>query len=902
MTKRKSLWAGIIAAGLTALLLLAVYAACGLFPCGSLSLGWGDMKQQIAPLFLQFRNILLGNQGFFLNLASGGMDFWGVFFFFLCSPFSFLVLLIQPEQIYVFLNLLVLFKMVAAAFCMGWFLLRRFPRMAIWHGALFGVSYGFCGYCLLYYVNVHWLDLVILLPLLMEAFLYLVRTGKSRWFVLMVFVHLVISLYISYMVLLFLAMAAGAYVWFCVPARRRGPTALRICCGVGLSFLLSAAAWLPFLKQYWQSARTTDFILSLQSGGFFPNLFTTSCLLLLSAFSCAGILWCLPRLREQRKRNLLFWLGLGFLMTVPLFIEPINKFWHIGSYQAYPGRYAFLTNFLWIWGAAWAWEQKSEIRGVPPRSSRLLTGAYGLFLFGMGLLFAIFLPAQASELATFCHTLWVGEEQWQTLFLVFAFLLVAFLLLFGMRRYELAGKRTVSCFLTATVLLQSLVFGFAFFQGSVQNTSYEEDFIHLGETANENKEDAVFFFKQNSKTTDVNLLGGAGFMNHGHYTSLTSRNMLFAMKKLGYSCYWMETGTHGGTQFTDALLGIQGVVFQNAESWSSDRYNQVLAQNDTFTLLQLTDSWGTGLVVPEALPQEIASSDRLLYQESLYETLFPGKEDLFHFYDPQSVEGLYTSYDSDSQLYSYQLDEGESEGVVRYSIQLSEDETLYLDLFKDVSNRLTEPINGALNVFVNGCMVASSYPKQSMNGLLELGDFKAGETVSVDVWFSKNVDVYGSRVAGLRNDVWDQVTKEANGCDITVDGSTLSATVQAETEGQWLFLPVEYQDGMIAWCNGAPTEVRRVLGAFTAIRLTEGESEVLLSVWPSGLTAGILLTGIGILLLALWWLAKKKGWMEHSTWIRKIQNGSVYVLVTISAAAFAVAYLFPVLLYLLRAS
>ena len=56
MTKRKSLWAGIIAAGLTALLLLAVYAACGLFPCGSLSLGWGDMKQQIAPLFLQFRN------------------------------------------------------------------------------------------------------------------------------------------------------------------------------------------------------------------------------------------------------------------------------------------------------------------------------------------------------------------------------------------------------------------------------------------------------------------------------------------------------------------------------------------------------------------------------------------------------------------------------------------------------------------------------------------------------------------------------------------------------------------------------------------------------------------------------------------------------------------------------
>ena len=134
MTKRKSRWAGIIAAGLTALLLLAVYAMCGLFPCGSLSLGWGDMKQQIAPLFLQFRNILLGHHGFFLSLASGGMDFWGVFFFFLCSPFSLLVVLVQPEQIYRFLNVLVLLKLVTAAYCMGWFLLRRFPRMAVWHG------------------------------------------------------------------------------------------------------------------------------------------------------------------------------------------------------------------------------------------------------------------------------------------------------------------------------------------------------------------------------------------------------------------------------------------------------------------------------------------------------------------------------------------------------------------------------------------------------------------------------------------------------------------------------------------------------------------------------------------------------------------------------------------------
>ena len=148
-------------------------------------------------------------------------------------------------------------------------------------------------------------------------------------------------------------------MWFCVPARRRGPTALRICCGVGLSFFLSAAAWLPFLEQYSQSARTTDFVLSLQSGSFYPNLLTTSCLLLLSALSCAGVrVWCLPRLRDGKNRKLWFLIGLILLMTIPLFVEPINKFWHIGSYQAYPGRYGFLTNFLGIFGAAWLGNKK----------------------------------------------------------------------------------------------------------------------------------------------------------------------------------------------------------------------------------------------------------------------------------------------------------------------------------------------------------------------------------------------------------------------------------------------------------------------------------------------------------------------------------------------------------------
>ena len=93
------------------LLMLLLYQLCGLYPLGSKTLAWCDMRQQVAPLLLDLKNILQGSDGFFLNLSNGGgMSLWGVFFFFLSSPFSFLVCFIDTSDIFLFMNLLVVLK------------------------------------------------------------------------------------------------------------------------------------------------------------------------------------------------------------------------------------------------------------------------------------------------------------------------------------------------------------------------------------------------------------------------------------------------------------------------------------------------------------------------------------------------------------------------------------------------------------------------------------------------------------------------------------------------------------------------------------------------------------------------------------------------------------------------
>ena len=99
----------------TAGILLAVYAVFGLSPFGEKSLSWCDMDQQTVPLLAEFRRVLIEGEDLFRSPGAGGINFWGIFFFFLASPFSVLCTLVPAESLPWFMNWLVLLKMAACA-------------------------------------------------------------------------------------------------------------------------------------------------------------------------------------------------------------------------------------------------------------------------------------------------------------------------------------------------------------------------------------------------------------------------------------------------------------------------------------------------------------------------------------------------------------------------------------------------------------------------------------------------------------------------------------------------------------------------------------------------------------------------------------------------------------------
>ena len=74
------------------------------------------MTQQVIPLMGTFGRVLSGDSSFLLDMgAAGGMNFWGVFFFFLASPLSIPAALVPLEYLPFAMNILLLLKMMLCA-------------------------------------------------------------------------------------------------------------------------------------------------------------------------------------------------------------------------------------------------------------------------------------------------------------------------------------------------------------------------------------------------------------------------------------------------------------------------------------------------------------------------------------------------------------------------------------------------------------------------------------------------------------------------------------------------------------------------------------------------------------------------------------------------------------------
>ncbi len=865
----------LIAPLLTLSLFLLICAQNNIYPTGEKSLAWCDANQQFIPLLADFKDILEGQQGFFINLANaGGTNFFGIFFFFLCSPFSFLVIFVSKTDLMLFFNILMLLKLMTISLTSSWYLGRKYRNLNV--GMVLGLSmlYTFSAYTMMYYQNLMWLDIVYLLPLLLAAIDYLFDKDKYLPYMLTIIFIFVLNYYLGAMVIIFTLLYVGLRLYDERKLIATKRIALSFIKGSALAALIAAFIYIPVFIQYLSSARSTSLITSIQKSWFIPSYQTT-----IPIFLClvSIIPFIFIKNAKNRVRIILF-----ILTLIPCVIEPINKMWHFGSYQAFPCRFAFITIMLGIEIVAsnldlFFENQKSSLKG--------LIGDALVILIAIGAIFfqIRFVEEKIGSLDQYASTLWGNTTSFEAILRYYSVIFLMVLIIFGILKIRKINKVGFSISLLGLLLVDA-TFSLRIYAvpPSRDTISYQNYF----ELSDKIQDESFYRVKTATRMMDVNLLGAIGYNSIGHYTSLTDETYMFTMKKLGYSACWMEVGTYGGTKFTDALLinkytiksGAQSDAYLNTEHFS-------IYENQVFP-------FGIPTFSDLSTEEELEPNTRATMQNHIYEKLFGG-ESLHNFYDYET----HAIQDDSTEDY-FRLKPLSTNSYLQYNVEVNSPETLYFECFDQYSNNLSEPINESLKIYVNDKLISNSYPTPNINGVIELGTFE-NTTVRVQVKLTKTLNCRSLSLYSIKDQLFDQVISTTKGADLKVSGDRIYGSFNNSQNANYLFIALPYNAGYHAKINGQNASLIRVFSGFMALKLNEGQNDIELTFYAQGMTPGIILTCLGLILLSVDLLVKYryKLTIPHRDVLERISFVTCIVLLVLMIF---ILYLFPILLNISR--
>ena len=844
-TRRKQIVIPLLSCLTVLVMFLTANALYGIFPCGSSTITWCDMDQQAVPLLMQLKQQFRSGEGIgYSVLDAGGMQFYGVFFFFLSNPLSFLILLtdLPADRLVV---LLVITKLALSAGTAAYWLQYRIRRLPCPMQLMLAVMYGCSGYGLFYYQNLMWLDIMLMAPLLLCAIRHLLKTGRALPYAAVLSAMMILCFYLGYMVVLFVLLYTALSVRFTVPERQRGKTAAHFWGASILAACLTAFVWLPCLLQIMQSGRSGKLLEDLMQPELFRHLADKICLLGVTCldFAALPLLWMplRPCSRSRHRDRRLF-----LLMAAALVLDPINQMWHGGSYQAFPFRWGMFPILLMLTCTG---EQLSDDACIPDGVRRTKHPVLPVLGAAAAAVAFLILRRSADDLmGSYLNTLWVSTGQ-ALCMLIWFFLLTSLyscaLISYQQRTFSLRGCTVFF----AVLFLAEFTLSYDTYFGRAANS----DLLFSQTVAAENlvtPAEPTARMKAARKYVHANMIGAAGYPTIAHYTSLTRSDFLRGMKQLGYSSYWMEVPSTGGTLLSDALWNLR---YQLGTDSDFPPWTKVIGTAGVFSVAESSLTLPSALLT-DAEPETIAElpdGSRIGVQQYLAKQYLDA-EDAVIPYSPSALSGLSLSTAGSETVCTRSRQD--QDGEISYTVFLKEPQALYFDLYSDSGTDLYDPNKGACDIFINGITVQTEHPENNRNGIVYLGTCDGYTTVSIIVHKDFSCESFG--LFGMKPDRLAEAMQHVSGTVLQYKKGVYTAECDTDRP-QTLILSAAYHDGLTAEVNGEPVPVYRVNSCQPAVRVPAGHSRISFRSRVCGLSTGILLGLGGVLGLALWFLLRR---------------------------------------------
>ncbi len=863
-----------------AIAMLAVYLCNGIIPFGDKTVLRMDLYHQYGPLFAELYDTVKGEGNFFYSWKSGlGSCFLGNYFNYLSSPIGAIIMFFGHKNIPEAIGAMVLIKAALSSATFTWYIKRSLRNQSI-VTVSFGMLYAFCGYMLAYYWNIMWLDAMVLLPIVLLGIERIINHGKPMTYIIGLSLTMFSNYYMAYMICIF------AVLYFFYYHFIRNGTTDRLSkayadkhgfafknsrffrSGVIFAFASIAAAGimafalLPVANVLTTSSATsgtfpkdaqtyfkffdflanhlTNLTTTIRSSGtdVLPNVYCGILTIVL-----APLYFFTKSISKKEKiATIILLAALYFSFN----INTLNYIWHGFHFpNDLPYRQSFIYSFILLIMAYKTFLRLGEF------TSRQI-GAAGAAL----LAFIVLVEKLTSK------NVGDGTIVYSAVFII---LYVLVLTIFKDKRYDKSLLVLILLLFTATevVLCDTVPINI-----TVDKTPYVSDYDEFNELKDNLDiiEDGDFYRMELTNLRTRMDPSWYGYNGVSVFSSMADKNVSRLQKNLGMMSNAINSYTYNPqTPVYNMMHSLKYIVNNDIFNVLNSPYYTPSIQTAKFHAYKNnyylpigycvnseTEFWGSEVYINE---WKAADSSNPFKLQSDYVRLATGVNGVFEKLEIASANysNVKPFPDLTQNVFSFTKTTADAAANVVFYIQTKEESNVYV-YFETTGH------NGA-NVTINSTL-GTTTQSTSQNCILDLGNYKSGEMISVTVPFEANSGTFKFYAYTVNNEKLDrsyQILKKNQMIVEVFEGTNIEGKFTAK-EDCLFYTSIPYDEGWSVYLDGekvSEDDIVSLGSSYLCLRVNKGNHSIRFSYESPGFTSGIVMSIMTLLIILIIYLRKR---------------------------------------------
>lgn len=774
------------------IIIIALFTMKRIYPFGNFILNINNIQSVYIPVYYRIWDIWHGVADIFINWNLNNSDLSYILAHGGLSPTTWLIALFPRNSITNAISYIFIIKVLLISLTTYISIKKIFPTAKDFFNILFTIIYTFSNTLFFSFGNLSVLDMMMLVPLLVYAYIRMFKEDKFVMYIIILSLTLILN-YTNYIMLFILIMGTTILANMFLNNDNKIRKVIKIILYTLIAYGIASMVLIPVLNLYYKSyIFSLDYLFSIFDLEKIMTRFVYLSSLVLPIILTIKQLF----VKKDKKINyfiisMLVFLGMGII------IEPINLIWHNEVYLDTIFEYSYVIVFFLVGCSVYYlsnnYDNKNKKEVINVVTCIVMMGMYILFIYLM-----------KNEL-TASNIIFGISKVSQIVAYVFLFIISLFVILLMFKN----NVKYISGLMVIFTIFQIYIYAYLEINNYMflSSTEYTEN---VGKSLNF-KEDSYNYIDYTNR-----LNGGFSYILNIPSISKISLNatkddinMRNAFKYAGTD---YDLKTNGGSIFINALLHNKYII---ADKELNDEFYNLIEDNNGKYYYEM--KYSMPLIIPYS--GEIYDVDYgsiVDNNNGVYKTLFNKNEDIM--------------------IREKVLDDGEN-----FIVSLKPKRIYYFSLVPELYSTVHIDLSNMNLNFIDmystdSCIVSIfTVDKEQMitinkeeNGLTDI------DTGYIDMEYYINfINSFSNDDIVVRNEK-DKKIYEYNAINNT-----------------YVLLPIRYSEGMIVKVNGKQQEVTKNVFNLMSVYLNEGNNIIQISYKLKYVKLGVIISLISLVLLWL---------------------------------------------------